>query len=632
MRNIIFWNFLITAPVAIIFGSLTVNAQDAPQKSAGNEVYKEGPCEKDIPPNGRTKLTDPEVMRDLCWRDHIRYIDGKEGDAPLYGHSELILHGVISLVNDLHLTGSGIEAGIWDEGFASSTHVEFQKAGGSSRVDIPVAPTVTGRIPDVFLSTHATHVAGIMSAKGASYKAVGPASEATIHSYHFGFHPGDDTKQLGDAAANGTVVSNHSYSYTLGWEYRKDGVEQCRNNWFWLGDPTQKEDHKFGKYTQISHDFDSVAENHKSLSIFVAAGNERGKWLNPYHDYDSRGVLRHKVAHCVMNGNEWESSSDMRRANTDKGGYDTLSQEATSKNVITIGAMADPPFHPEPKDISPTDFSGFGPTDDGRIKPDLMANGSDVYSAILPERCQDKPCEINTINGDENKRYALDTGTSMATPFAAGIGILLDELAKRKVRESRSFTINENKERVLFSDEMKAALIHTALSPRPDFGPTYSAGWGSIQADKAARLIMGQTGDLYRLTIKRGGEIKLPVELAKGQPARVTAVWIDPPGDPVNNNIIDFPKKSLVNDLDIVVVAGDGRKKFYPWQLNPKKPHEAPTNSDKNSQDNVEVVDIPVQTADTKGWYLKITTNPRNFRSNEQEFALAISGARVTKY
>src|SRR5271166_4964435 len=237
MRSSIFWNFSITAAVAMIFSSLTVDAQNGSQESAGNKIYKDGPCEKDIPPVDQTRLEDHQIMRDLCWRDHISYTDREEGTRNLYGAAENSLHGVDVLVKDLHLTGSGIEAGIWDGGFVSPTHVEFQNPGGSSRVDIPVPPDpdLDG---DVLLGAHATHVAGIMSAKGANYKAAGPASGATIHSYYFGLRSGVDTRRLADAAANGTVVSNHSYGRKRGWQYYRGG-EDCWNSWHWMGDPTQ---------------------------------------------------------------------------------------------------------------------------------------------------------------------------------------------------------------------------------------------------------------------------------------------------------------------------------------------------------------------------------------------------------
>lgn len=54
-------------------------------------------------------------------------------------------------------------------------------------------------------------------------------------------------------------------------------------------------------------------------------------------------------------------------------------------------------------------FSSIGPTADGRIKPDLTAPGSGIYSTIA----------------DANRLYGTSSGTSMATPHVAGSVALL---------------------------------------------------------------------------------------------------------------------------------------------------------------------------------------------------------------
>jgi subtilisin family serine protease len=56
-----------------------------------------------------------------------------------------------------------------------------------------------------------------------------------------------------------------------------------------------------------------------------------------------------------------------------------------------------------------TSFSSWGPVLDGRIKPDLVANGETLYSA---EKTSDDS-------------YSGKSGTSMAGPVAAGISALV---------------------------------------------------------------------------------------------------------------------------------------------------------------------------------------------------------------
>ena len=56
-------------------------------------------------------------------------------------------------------------------------------------------------------------------------------------------------------------------------------------------------------------------------------------------------------------------------------------------------------------------FSSWGPTDDGRIKPDVVANGEAVYSTL----------------GSGDVAYGAIGGTSMSTPSACGSAALLIE-------------------------------------------------------------------------------------------------------------------------------------------------------------------------------------------------------------
>ena len=58
------------------------------------------------------------------------------------------------------------------------------------------------------------------------------------------------------------------------------------------------------------------------------------------------------------------------------GGYDCLPQEQTAKNTLVVGAVNDITDDPyNSVDVTMTTFSSWGPTDDGRVKPDVVANG-----------------------------------------------------------------------------------------------------------------------------------------------------------------------------------------------------------------------------------------------------------------
>jgi subtilisin family serine protease len=87
----------------------------------------------------------------------------------------------------------------------------------------------------------------------------------------------------------------------------------------------------------------------------------------------------------------------------------TIGAPGAAASALTVGNMTDT----SSAGFFQTLSSSRGPTADGRIKPDVSAPGAGIVSAAT-----------NTVNG-----YATRTGTSMATPFAAGVALLMREFA-----------------------------------------------------------------------------------------------------------------------------------------------------------------------------------------------------------
>ena len=47
---------------------------------------------------------------------------------------------------------------------------------------------------------------------------------------------------------------------------------------------------------------------------------------------------------------------------------------------MLVGAVEDVTNYTQPSDVVMSYFSSWGPTDDGRIKPDVVGNGVSLYS------------------------------------------------------------------------------------------------------------------------------------------------------------------------------------------------------------------------------------------------------------
>ena len=83
---------------------------------------------------------------------------------------------------------------------------------------------------------------------------------------------------------------------------------------------------------------------------------------------------------------------------------------STGKNVISVGAI----WRADIGIPCPVDFSSRGWTHDGRIKPDVMAPGTEVVSARTDFRVDTSECLERP-----------GSGTSMATPTVAGLAALV---------------------------------------------------------------------------------------------------------------------------------------------------------------------------------------------------------------
>ncbi len=431
-----------------------------------------------------------------------------------------------------NLDGSGVTLGIWDAGAVRTNHEQLQNR--ATQMDNNHSP-----------NRHATHVAGTMVASGAgnaNAKGMAPAAELLC------FDQTDDIFEL-EQHAHLITASNHSYRTSVGWEY-----DETKDQWRWYGqlEPQATESFLFGKYNARSHAWDRLVHD-QNLIIVTAAGNDRNGTSpppnTPYYLNDSD-----KISHTFRPANGQIDN-----------GYDTITTLGTTKNLITVGSVNDLTREPpKPSDDSMTTYSSWGPTDDGRIKPDIVTNGTSLLS----------------LSADADNAYLGMGGTSSAAPVVTGTIALLTQLYRQRFGGADPDAAI-----------MKSLLLHTAIDGGSKKGPDYEFGWGLMNARKAADFIqlLGNLGKHIEFDTYKGEAIEIPLSYAGFGPIKATLVWIDPPGFPTSNGV-DDPQPILVNDLDLSIDGPD--RKHYPWTLDPSSPNQPATQNRENHRDNVEQVYI----------------------------------------
>jgi len=386
-----------------------------------------------------------------------------------------------------------------------------------------------------------------------------------------------DDAEMATAASNGLEISNHSYGFITGWRWHST------YGWIWYGDTTidQNEDYTFGFYSIDAKNWDTIAYDAPNYLIVKSAGNDRNDDGTSNSHYHSDGYYY----------------SDTHYSDGyDQGGYDTISGRGVAKNILTVGAVDDVLNYTSPSTVIMSSFSGWGPADDGRIKPDIVANGIDLTSSV----------------GSGDSAYDTYSGTSMASPNTTGTLALLQQY----YQSTHSNT-------PMRSATLKALVLHSADEAGDYPGPDYRFGWGLLNAEKAAeRIKEDSVSNVIDEQVLNNGstyERNITLSSASLDPLKVTIVWTDPAGTPVAP-ALDPSDKMLVNDLDLSIVK-DGVT-YYPWKLDKSNPSNAATQNSTNDVDNVEQVYIDVP---EEGTYTVKVTHKGSLSSGSQAFSIVLS-------
>ncbi|MBO4552916.1 S8 family serine peptidase [bacterium] len=450
-----------------------------------------------LEPCVKTKLTNSQAY-EIAKRGDVAFIEPYAPAKPL---NDVAKSGSLANLEDLQLagyTGKGQMVCIHDTGLdngdLANIHPDFKNKKIIGRATATVANERGSYNDWRDNGDHGTHVCGSAvgtgSASGGQYRGMAPDASLFI------LCAGKSDGYIGVGNAADLTNTYHS------------GCRVINNSWGITSD---------GYYSSEARFYDSLI------------------WLFP--DYTV----------CFSSGNANKYAYAPPRS--------TMNEASAAKNVITVGAAES--YRPDQgEDAKPDDgvhqgmawFSSRGPCRDGRIKPDVVAPGTYIYSTL----------SSNVHSSVRSEYYCYMSGTSMASPITAGCcAIIRDYLSKKRNVASASAAL------------VKAILVTGARTLIPgqyekefeDVRPNAVEGHGHINIKES---LEPTDGEMFfdEFTFSLNGQAVTNVYSKKAVcDLNVGLVWSDYPGS-------IGADKALVNDLDLYVIDPDGTKHTLNDHLN----------------------------------------------------------------
>lgn len=387
-----------------------------------------------------------------------------------------------------------------------------------------------------------------------------------------------------------------------------------------------------GDYDTNSVQTDDFVWGHRDMTITFSAGNE-GVDANANGVVDNDSIGSPATAKNVITIGA--SENDRQGHYECDTGLTYFSHDATYQDGKTCATMGNQNLLGTPRDrwgftANPiaddstagnaeqmAAFSSRGPTDDGRIKPDVVAPGTWVLSTYSNQYREGYGDPVNPKNGTYqvdgwgiplNGYYKYFGGTSMANPLAAGAATVVRDFYQKAYGLSASAAL------------VKATLINSAVDLQDENNdgandndypiPNVHEGWGRINVaagtDGTAQFVDNTAG------LSTGGSASYSYDAPGGQPLKISLVWSDYPSTAA-------AAANLVNNLNLTVTGPGG----VTYRGNVFGGGWSQTGGIADTVNNVE--NVYVQSAAAGTWTAQVSG--ANVPNGPQPFAIVVRGA-----
>jgi hypothetical protein len=512
--------------------------------------------------------------RDLAREDGILFIEPATSLAK--GESDRArthVNADVGAIPTGHPTGQGVIVAIFDSAHALTTHPDF----GTRVVQGDVGATFNPQ-------GHPTMTAGMIAGDGSQSLANG----SSVANQWRGLAPASQVRSYNFAVPTANFVTNYLNDVTRA--VQTDSVVAMNNSW---GD-SGCSPFPYGSYAGRAPFLDGVIVGTlgRPVPIVFSGGNERTGY------FDSNGVFQ---TNCIA------------KTNPPFANYTTLNHPKSAKNIIAVGAI-------DSANNAMSDYSSWGPTLDGRIKPDVVASGQNngTMTSGVSQITNPFGNPVGNPNQQDYRIPIFQPGTTFvygwfaqtscaASIVSGGIALMIDDWRRKLPAAGPPLP-----------STLRALLVHNALDlsdPATTWytpGPDYASGYGLVQINKT--LVSLENGEAYQGIVDNQATVSCPVTVPAGTAQfKVTLAWDDPPAM-VNAN------PALINDLDLVVTDAAGTRQ-YPWTLDPANPAAPAVRTKEDHVNNLEQVQVASPVAGAWTVMVRGTTVPQG----PQRFSLVSS-------